>query len=175
MFKIVYLGNVLKVLRALSGIRGIELVGCIYEDFEDADQFAKLYKNKDIKTYRVSSKDELQIALESLKPIDLGIIANFGLILSEENIQQSRKGFINLHPGLLPHNAGRFPVQNTLKRKDPVTGITLHHVTTAVDEGPVIDQLKIQVNDGSTHGQLFDQVFHHAPNLLHQHLPRILA
>ena len=110
MYRIVYLGNVSRIAKALSRMDGIRLVGCIYEDAQDANDFVKLYTYDQFQTFRVQSQEELKIALSMLQPIDLGVIANFGLILTPANISQARRGFVNAHPGLLPDNPGRFPI-----------------------------------------------------------------
>lgn len=76
--------------------------------------------------------------MESIGPIDLGIMANFGIILSQETLSAPKSGIVNFHPGLLPEQAGRTPVARLLKAGGGTSGLTIHRVTAQVDAGPVL-------------------------------------
>lgn len=174
MHRVVYLGNVRKVAESLLRMKSIELAGVVYEEPEDASDFAILYKKFNVPTFRVSSDEELRLALEEIQPLDLGIIANFGIILKGETIRMAKQGFLNAHPGLLPENPGRMPIEKSLSKGDAKSGLTLHEVTEAPDQGKVLDRIEISLQDLSSHELIFQRLYGLVPTLLDRHLSLIL-
>ncbi len=172
--RVVYLGNLLAMIRALSEESHLELTACFLEPADERQEILLLAKKKRFPIFSVSSPEEIQKALETLGAIDLGIVTNFGIILSKENLNLPRNGFVNLHLGLLPENPGRTPIQNALVKKMRVTGITLHRMTEAVDQGPIVDKRIIAIRAGMTRDEIFERLEHLAANLLLKNLPFLL-
>ncbi len=85
------------------------------------------------------------IRIGELKP-DLGIVANFGQILSPSVLRIPRCGFINYHPSLLPRHAGPHPFEAILADRVRVSGITWHQMTPEVDGGDILLQECFQVH-----------------------------
>ncbi len=54
-------------------------------------------------------------------------------------------GGINVHPSLLPRHRGPDPYFWTLYREDAETGVTVHRITDAYDEGPILLQRRVAV------------------------------
>jgi methionyl-tRNA formyltransferase len=54
-------------------------------------------------------------------------------------------GGINVHPSLLPRHRGPDPYFWTLYREDAETGVTVHRLTEAYDQGPVLLQRRVPV------------------------------
>jgi methionyl-tRNA formyltransferase len=54
-------------------------------------------------------------------------------------------GGVNVHPSLLPRHRGPDPYFWTLYREDAETGVTVHRITDAYDEGAVLLQRRVPV------------------------------
>ncbi|HMD47298.1 MAG TPA: formyltransferase family protein [Acidimicrobiales bacterium] len=64
---------------------------------------------------------------------------------------------LNLHPGLLPYNAGANPNVWPIVDGTPA-GTTLHVMTSAVDAGPVLAQREVPVLGADTAATLYDRL-----------------
>ncbi|MFT7629704.1 MAG: methionyl-tRNA formyltransferase [Mariniblastus sp.] len=80
---------------------------------------------------------EFVAQLESLEP-DLFVVCDYGQILSRKCLAASRLGGINLHGSLLPKYRGAAPINWAIFNGDPVTGITIIHMTAKLDGGPCL-------------------------------------
>lgn len=79
------------------------------------------------------------------KRAELIILAGYMRILGEDFVRLYRGRMINLHPSLLPLYKGLDTYQRVLKSGDTETGASIHFVTTGLDSGPVISQVKIPI------------------------------
>ena len=79
-----------------------------------------------------------------LKP-DLIFINSYSMILREDILAIPRLGAVNIHGALLPKNRGPHPEQWALIKNEVETGVTLHEVTSIVDQGKIIDQQVIPI------------------------------
>lgn len=77
--------------------------------------------------------------ISKLKP-DIGIVAEFGLIIPQKLIDIFPKGIINIHPSLLPKYRGPTPVQSSILNGDLNTGITIIKIDDKIDHGPILYQ-----------------------------------
>ena len=77
-------------------------------------------------------------ALRALAP-DLGVVAGT-YILKPEVFDVPRLGSVNLHSGKVPEYRGSAPAFWELYHAEPVVGITIHRVTSALDAGNVLRQ-----------------------------------
>ncbi len=76
-------------------------------------------------------------ALRSAAP-DLLVVCDYGQILSADVLGCASLGGINLHGSLLPRHRGASPIQWALLEGDPLTGISVIHMTPSLDAGAVI-------------------------------------
>jgi methionyl-tRNA formyltransferase len=74
--------------------------------------------------------------------IDLGVLAWWPKILKSQLLGAPRKGFVNTHPSLLPHNRGKHYNFWALVEQAPF-GVTLHRVDSGVDTGDIVAQKPI--------------------------------
>lgn len=88
------------------------------------------------------SESQLLLALSSLAPFDLGILAWWPKLISPAVMSLAKGGFINTHPSLLPHNRGKHYNFWALVEQAPF-GVSLHFVDEGIDSGDVIAQLPI--------------------------------
>lgn len=155
--KVVYLGNLPSIVQALQSAPGIELVAWLV-DREDAENPAWSGSLAQLETlpiiYPVASTKDIDQALALIGTVDLGIIANFGVILTAPNLQHTKHGFINAHFGILPDYPGRTPVHDAIHKGERVVGVTLHQVILEVDAGPIVECRRIAVAPGDPSFQL---------------------
>jgi phosphoribosylglycinamide formyltransferase-1 len=109
--------------------------------------------------------------------IGLVILAGFLSILNAEFIRAFPNRIINVHPSLIPSFCGKgfygLKVhEEALARGVKVTGATVHFVNEGADEGPIILQKAVDVNEGDTPEVLQRRVMEQAEWKL---LPRAAA
>ena len=69
--------------------------------------------------------------------LDLGVCAHFEII-PEQVLLQFRLGVINIHPAPLPKYAGRYPLIELCLAGDLESGVSIHWMSTRVDQGDLI-------------------------------------
>ncbi len=69
---------------------------------------------------------------------DLLVVCDYGQILAPALLAAAPLGGINLHGSLLPRHRGAAPVQWTILEGDPLAGVSVIHMTPALDAGRVI-------------------------------------
>ena len=69
---------------------------------------------------------------------DLFVVCDYGQILSRDLLAVAPLGGLNLHGSLLPRHRGAAPVQWAILAGDPITGVSVIHMTPALDAGNVI-------------------------------------
>lgn len=75
--------------------------------------------------------------LENLAALraDIGVVAAYGKILTEQVLATPRLGMINVHASLLPRYRGAAPVHRAVIAGETSTGVTIMRVVKALDEG----------------------------------------
>uniref|UniRef100_A0A8C6VQZ5 methionyl-tRNA formyltransferase n=1 Tax=Naja naja TaxID=35670 RepID=A0A8C6VQZ5_NAJNA len=77
---------------------------------------------------------------------DVGVVASFGRLLSEDLIQKFPYGMLNVHPSYLPRWRGPAPIIHTVLHGDTVTGVTIMQIRPKrFDVGPIIKQEEFAV------------------------------
>jgi phosphoribosylglycinamide formyltransferase-1 len=116
---------------------------------------------------------------------DLVLLSGFMRVLSAEFLAGCRAPVINQHPALLPDPGrpfdasrpapggdtvitsagltipalrGAHVVGEALRRGLPVTGCTIHRVTPAVDDGPVLASAEVPILPGDTEDTLHERI-----------------
>ncbi|MEJ2689418.1 MAG: bifunctional UDP-4-amino-4-deoxy-L-arabinose formyltransferase/UDP-glucuronic acid oxidase ArnA [Deltaproteobacteria bacterium] len=83
-------------------------------------------------------------------------------------------GGINLHGSLLPRYRGRCPVNWVLVNGEKETGVTLHYMTPRPDDGDIVGQGRVAIDDSDTALSLHKKLAGAAADLLDDLLPKIL-
>lgn len=91
---------------------------------------------KDIK----EEGEKRQIELLQKYEIDFVVLARYMQIISPNLISLYENKIINIHHSFLPAFPGAKPYHSAFKRGVKIIGATSHYVTTALDEGPIIEQ-----------------------------------
>jgi len=92
-------------------------------------------------------------ALSALRP-DLFVVCDYGQILSRDLLGVPPLGGINLHGSLLPRHRGAAPVQWAIRSGDAVSGVSVIHMTPALDAGHVIVARSTPVGPRETAAEL---------------------
>uniref|UniRef100_A0A674IL74 Methionyl-tRNA formyltransferase, mitochondrial n=1 Tax=Terrapene triunguis TaxID=2587831 RepID=A0A674IL74_9SAUR len=86
---------------------------------------------------------------------DVGVVASFGRLLSEDLILQFPYGVLNVHPSYLPRWRGPAPIVHAVLHGDTVTGVTIMQIKPKrFDVGPIIKQEKYAVPSQCTAKEL---------------------
>ena len=106
---------------------------------------------------------------------DLIVLAGFLLKFPEDIIAEYPNKIVNIHPALLPKYGGKgmygMNVHRTvLENKDSHSGISIHFVNENYDEGAMIFQAQVEVNDCKTAEEIAVKV----QELEHIHFPHII-
>ncbi|MBQ7954178.1 MAG: phosphoribosylglycinamide formyltransferase [Lachnospiraceae bacterium] len=108
------------------------------KDFENRDLFNEAFLAK----------------VKELKP-DLIVLAGFLVTIPPAMVKEYGNRIINIHPSLIPSfcGVGYYGLkvhEKALERGVKVTGATVHFVNDGMDEGPIIAQKAVCVEDGDT-------------------------
>ena len=107
-------------------------------------------------------------------PAGAALAFGFQLVLRPALIERYRGAIWAIHPGLLPHGRGLHPVFWALWDGTPA-GATLHELTAAVNDGPVVEQREVAVLPSDTGGRLQERVEGAERELFVRWLPRLAA
>ena len=126
--------------------------------------------------WKQRAESEVKLAaLLHLFQVDLIVLAGWMHILSASFLDQFPQRIINIHPALLPDDGtgetyvtsygasipvfrGLHAVQQALDAGVKVTGSTVHHVTPAVDAGPVICREEVAIEPGDSEESLHERL-----------------
>lgn len=98
---------------------------------------------------RAAFEHALMAALAPHHP-DLICLAGFMRRLTSEFVDQWRGRMLNIHPSLLPKYRGLHTHARALEAGDAEHGCTVHEVTQALDDGPILGQARVPVLPGDT-------------------------
>jgi methionyl-tRNA formyltransferase len=92
------------------------------------------------------------------RPVDVLVVAAYGLILPQAMLDWPRHGAINIHASLLPRWHGAAPIQRALLAGDEETGISIMQMDPSLDTGPVIERMVVPIAPRETAGTLTDRL-----------------
>ncbi|MFT6036988.1 MAG: phosphoribosylglycinamide formyltransferase-1 [Marivirga sp.] len=160
---------------------GNQLVNCrlLVSNKAAAGVFERFKKYPHIKAFYLSNKtireDNELLHLLKTHEIDYIILAGFLLKIPSTIVDAFPQKILNIHPALLPRYGGKgmyghFVHEAVIKNKEKESGITIHQVNEAYDEGTIIFQAECLINMGMTAEQLAAKV----QQLEHQHYPKVI-
>lgn len=130
-------------------------------------------KENNIKTFSFNSPD-LITTLKNLN-VDFIVLAGFLKKLDKDFINAFENKIINIHPALLPSygGAGMYGMnihKAVISNKEKFSGITIHFVNENYDEGKIIFQKKVEVNENDDENTLVEKIH----KLEHECYPTII-
>lgn len=85
-----------------------------------------------------SLRDAMAVdAIRSVGPA-LGVLADYGRLVPAPVLAIPPRGFLNVHPSLLPGHRGAAPIPATILADDPRAGVTLMAMDAGLDTGPIV-------------------------------------
>lgn len=149
-------------------------ISCVISSNPNAYALTRAQNNK-ISTEVIRRKDfaefdEYDNALTELlksKNADVVVLAGFMTILGSKVISAFENKIINIHPSLIPSFCGEgyyglHVHEAALEKGVKVTGATAHFVNEACDDGPIIIQKAVEIQNGDTPEILQKRVMEHA-------------
>ncbi len=103
---------------------------------------------------------------------DLGVLAWWPKLISEQIITLARQGFINFHPSLLPYNRGKHYNFWALVEQCPF-GVSLHFVDRGIDSGDIVVQRAIPYDWLDTGETLFHRARREIVSMFKDEYPKI--
>lgn len=99
----------------------------------------------------------LQEKIDQYSP-DLIVLAGFMRILTPRFVQHYAGRIVNIHPSLLPKYTGLHTHRRALEAGDKEHGVTVHIVTSELDHGPILGQVRVPVLPDDTEASLANRV-----------------
>lgn len=111
--------------------------------------------------------------LQTWQP-DLIVVAAFGQILRQNELDMPPLGCVNIHASLLPRWRGAAPIQAAILNGDAQTGVTIMMMDAGVDTGAMLSQRSEPIRGDDTTGGLSERLAQIGADLLLETLPRYL-
>ncbi|QFS83223.1 Phosphoribosylglycinamide formyltransferase [Roseivivax sp. THAF40] len=81
---------------------------------------------------------------------DILCLAGFMRVLTEGFVSRWQGRMLNIHPSLLPKYRGLHTHARAIEAGDAEHGCTVHEVTPALDDGPILGQARVLIEPGDT-------------------------
>ncbi|TBW27033.1 phosphoribosylglycinamide formyltransferase [Gramella sp. KN1008] len=112
--------------------------------------------------------------LKDMNP-DLIVLAGFLWLMPTSILEEFPNKVINIHPALLPKYGGKGMYgsrvhESVLENREKESGITIHHVNPKYDEGQIIFQEKVPVEENDTPESLASKIH----ELEYKHFPEVI-
>jgi len=107
---------------------------------------------------------------------DVAVVVDYGKILSKSILDVPHKGFLNVHPSLLPRLRGPSPMRSAILHDERETGVSIILVDEEMDHGSIVAQKKVAVpNWPVKNSELEKLLVPEGGRLLAQVLPEYVA
>lgn len=131
--------------------------------------------NKPIPIYEVNSKQELD-DLVAKKPFRsrLGVLVDFGIIVSQAVIDYFQLGIVNSHFSVLPQWRGADPITFVILSGQRTTGVSLMTIDAGLDTGKILVTKSLPIKTDETAPELTERLIDLSDQLLVDYLPRYI-
>jgi methionyl-tRNA formyltransferase len=116
----------------------------------------KIIKKHGIAVSFVDDNINKEKYVQNIKRLDADFILIIAgnQIIKKQILSSSNYGVFNIHSSLLPKYKGLMPSFWALKNNEEETGVTLYKLTEGIDDGPIVSQRKLSIQDQTTHSSL---------------------
>ena len=118
---------------------------------------------------------ELLNLKSSILNLQLGIVAQYGLIIPQSIIDSFPLGILNTHTSLLPKYRGASPIQTALVNGETITGVTIMQLDAGMDTGPILAQKTIDILPDETYTSLDTKLARIGSEALLEAIPEYLS
>jgi phosphoribosylglycinamide formyltransferase-1 len=105
------------------------------------------------KSHQGLAREEFDRLLDAelrARDCEMVALAGYMRLLSGEFIQRWEGRILNIHPSLLPLHKGLDTHARALEAGDLEAGCSVHLVTEALDDGPILAQAKVRIRERDT-------------------------
>ena len=122
----------------------------------------------------VSLKKE-PAAVEKLRatPMDVMVVAAYGLILPQSVLDIPRLGCLNIHASLLPRWRGAAPIARAIEAGDAQSGVCIMRMEAGLDTGPVLLREALEIESSDNAATLHDKLAAQGARLIVDALRRL--
>ncbi|MBR7142088.1 MAG: methionyl-tRNA formyltransferase [Clostridia bacterium] len=103
--------------------------------------------------------------LTELQP-DCIVTVAYGKLFPAYLLEYPSMGCINVHGSLLPAYRGAAPIQWAVINGEKETGITVQKMVLAMDEGDILEQVRVPIPEDATAGDMFERLAEAGAELL---------
>lgn len=129
-----------------------------------------------ISTFTPKNRIELdEIFNENSFNSQVGLVIDFGIIISKAVIDYFDFGIVNSHFSLLPEWRGADPITFALLSGQKTTGVSLMRIVEALDEGPIIAQESHEISKDTDIQHLTESLVQLSAGMLPRYIPKYLA
>jgi methionyl-tRNA formyltransferase len=110
-----------------------------------------------------------------LSEAELGVVAEYGLIIPKRLLDLPKYKTVNLHGSILPKYRGASPIQTAIMNGEKTTGITLMLMDEKMDHGPIISIAETPIGPDEEQRELFMRLADIAAELFLRDTPKYIA
>ncbi len=114
--------------------------------------------------------DEVIAAALKERGVEYVVMAGYMRMVREPLLATFENRVVNLHPALLPSFVGAHAIDDAFNRGVKVTGITVHFANEVYDNGPIIAQRALAIEEGWD----VDMLEAHIHELEHELYPQVI-
>ena len=106
-------------------------------------------------------------------PLDVLVVAAYGLLLPQSVLDWPRHGCLNVHASLLPRWRGAAPIERAIEAGDALTGVTIMQMNAGLDTGPIVSSAEVPIDGRETAGSLAPKLAEVGAKLIVEALRRL--
>ncbi|MBP9694823.1 MAG: methionyl-tRNA formyltransferase [Candidatus Magasanikbacteria bacterium] len=126
--------------------------------------------------YNIPIEQPAKLTAYSLQlKANIGIVAQYGLLIPKHILDFFPLGIINVHTSLLPKYRGASPIQSALINGETETGVTIMKMDQGLDTGPIILQKKASIESDETYFHIDKKLAELGILALNEALPRYIS
>lgn len=135
----------------------------------------ELAKKNNLKVLFANNKFELDQIIDSTKFNSIvGIIIDYGVIVSKKTIDSFEFGIVNSHFSLLPQLRGADPITFSLLSGQTKTGVSLMVIDEGMDTGKLITQAEVSIDICDNQKTLTKKLIEKSNSLLLEFIPKYI-
>lgn len=131
---------------------------------------AKEYNIPVFEKIDINSSEMIRILTEM--NLDVIFSVQGSSMLKEPILNIPKLGCFNLHMAYLPKNRGCFPMAWAIINDEGFSGLTIHKMLPGVDNGPIVSQTKVVIDENETGYSLYQKVSNAGFILFQKTLPK---
>jgi methionyl-tRNA formyltransferase len=136
----------------------------------------ELAEELNLPIYTVENRKDLNLLFEEARfESRLGILIDFGIIISQDVINYFPMGIINSHFSVLPQWRGADPITFSILSGQEHTGVSIMLLTAGMDEGPLLGYGEYDLPADVTTPGLTEDLISLSDALLQHDVPRYMA